>query len=201
VRSPAKRYSACRWKIGDVAICVCFAGKTVPQSRNARAKLRNGKMIQRLTLIFRASQSIEKSKLRDWFRSRCHLGRFQARNGSNSFINPRSAAAAAWKFGSPGRVGRGAGRRFQARPGRRQCPASEVRESLPQPLTRTSEAKGHEQLYDSRAVFRFEVPGMSSPQPVQELQIGGTSCRRWRPEGYPCCRRSGWPYRRLRWHR
>src|SRR5262249_25420395 len=35
--------------------------------------------------------------------------------------------------------------------------------------------KGHWQAYDSSAAFRFEVPAMSLPRPVQELQIGGTS--------------------------
>src|SRR5262249_31306543 len=34
--------------------------------------------------------------------------------------------------------------------------------------------KGHWQAYDSSAAFRFEVPAMSLPRPVQELQIGGT---------------------------
>src|SRR5947209_20217344 len=39
-----------------------------------------------------------------------------------------------------------------------QWPASEVRETLLNPLTRTSEAKGHWQVYDRSAAFRFEVP-------------------------------------------
>src|SRR2546421_11416709 len=33
------------------------------------------------------------------------------------------------------------------------CPASEVRNTLQHPLTRTSEAKGHEQLLDPGAAF------------------------------------------------
>src|SRR5215469_14975472 len=40
----------------------------------------------------------------------------------------------------------------------RSCPASEVRDTSPHVLTRTSEAKGHEQPYASSAAFRFEVP-------------------------------------------
>src|SRR5262245_31338544 len=38
------------------------------------------------------------------------------------------------------------------------CPASEVRHTSPHPFARTSEAKGHQLLYDSSAAFRFEVP-------------------------------------------
>jgi hypothetical protein len=42
-------------------------------------------------------------------------------------------------------------------------------------LSRTSESYGHQQIYDSSAVFLFEVPVQNSPLVVQELQIGGTS--------------------------
>jgi hypothetical protein len=34
--------------------------------------------------------------------------------------------------------------------------------------------KGHWKPYDSRAAYRFEVPGTSLRQRLQELQIGGT---------------------------
>jgi hypothetical protein len=38
------------------------------------------------------------------------------------------------------------------------CPDSEVRMTLRHPLMRTSESKGHEQIFDSSVVFGFEVP-------------------------------------------
>jgi hypothetical protein len=44
----------------------------------------------------------------------------------------------------------------------------------PSILTRTSETKGHEQVFDSGAAYRFEVPETGLWQMVQELQIGGT---------------------------
>src|SRR5262249_37167597 len=40
----------------------------------------------------------------------------------------------------------------------RRCPVSEVRNSAQHPLILTSETKGHQQLYDSSAASRFEVP-------------------------------------------
>jgi hypothetical protein len=51
---------------------------------------------------------------------------------------------------------------------------SEVRDTSQHPLTRTSETKGHEQVFDSGAAYRFEVPETRLWQMVQELQIGGT---------------------------
>ena len=53
------------------------------------------------------------------------------------------------------------GRDWRAHPDNRdhQCPLSEVRTPLQQPLIRTSESHGHRQTYDSSAAFRFEVPG------------------------------------------
>jgi hypothetical protein len=42
-------------------------------------------------------------------------------------------------------------------------------------LSRTSESHGHQQIHDSSAAFRFEVPGSNVPLAPQELQIGGTS--------------------------
>src|SRR5262245_31475003 len=48
-------------------------------------------------------------------------------------------------------------RRFPAL-NRRWCPVSEVRDTPQHTLTRTSETKGHQQLFYSSAAFRFEVP-------------------------------------------
>src|SRR5262249_49108412 len=42
--------------------------------------------------------------------------------------------------------------------GSSRCPVSEVRDTPQRALTRTSETKGHQPLYDSSAAFRFEVP-------------------------------------------
>jgi hypothetical protein len=39
-----------------------------------------------------------------------------------------------------------------------QCPDSEVRNTVQQALMRTSESKGHQQVYDSSVAFGFEVP-------------------------------------------
>src|SRR6266581_6293557 len=50
------------------------------------------------------------------------------------------------------------GQKGDAASGTHQCPVSEVRDTLQHALTRTSETKGHSQLYGSSAAFRFEVP-------------------------------------------
>src|SRR5258705_4951104 len=53
-----------------------------------------------------------------------------------------------------------AGNRFSGQPpvAHCKCPVSEVRDTSQHALTRTSETKGHWQLSDSSAAFRFEVP-------------------------------------------
>jgi hypothetical protein len=57
-----------------------------------------------------------------------------------------------------------------------QCPVSEVRKSLRQPLVRTSETKGGTgNSIILGAAYRFEVPAANLRQPVQELQVGGTN--------------------------
>src|SRR5215831_20328076 len=64
--------------------------------------------------------------------------------------------------------------------GSRSCPDSEVRKSLRHTLMRTSESKGHEQLYGSGAPLnpKFAI-GLAAH--LCELRVAGTSRRRSRP--------------------
>src|SRR3954466_13563066 len=59
--------------------------------------------------------------------------------------------------------------------GTHECPVSEVRDTPQHPLTRTSETKGHSQLYGSRAAFDSKF--------LTEFAAGGvgTSNRRHEP--------------------
>jgi hypothetical protein len=56
-------------------------------------------------------------------------------------------------------------------------PASEVREPSRQPPTRTSEAKGHLQVNESSAAFRFEVP----------KRVCSKRCRNFKSAALPTC--------------
>src|SRR5262249_49124660 len=56
------------------------------------------------------------------------------------------------------------------------CPAAEVRDTWLHARTRTSEAKGHQQVYGSSAAFRFEVP----------IRACGRRCRNFKSAALVC---------------